>query len=591
MASQLVPLFHCPVCPTPSPLVAPVTLFCGHTVCARHVLISSPSPRLLRLSSCPLPSCTVSPSNPATLPNIPTSSRVTIYPATDVQLDVDAAAFATIPQSRTDVTINKLASIVHRHDRLSRSTATLDSGSGSDSDSDDEEISDTNTTRPSPSQPGASTPGSTSIVPSDASSSSSISTQIASSLDASLQHQAPARSNARKRRRKHLPPPRRLDSPAQSTDFEKELLNELSCEICFMLLYQPITSPCQHTLCSRCLYRSLDHGRHCPLCRQDLPGVMYYQDHPFNQTIISIILTAFPEAYAERGRLIEQEERHARLDTPIFVCQLSFPGLPIVLHFFEPRYRLMLRRCLEKPHPCFGMIMPPSAAAGRPTGPDYGTMLDIKKVRMLPDGRSMVETQGTYRFRIMERGNLDGYMVSRIERIFDCDPLNSEVPNLPDDAPAIPPAVLPSVNLEAGILNAASVTTLPSSSSALGTPSSYAQEVQGLVGVCQDFLNQVQHGGAPWVVQRLNRLNHIYGPIPTDPTYFSYWMAMALPIEETEKAKLLPVRSPLLRLRLVVHWIEQLNSNWFVRQRSRAEYLRDNPDVLIRWFTNGCIVS
>jgi Lon protease-like protein len=62
------------------------------------------------------------------------------------------------------------------------------------------------------------------------------------------------------------------------------------------------------------------------------------------------------------------------------------------------------------------MIMPPSAAAGRPTGPDYGTMLDIKKVRMLPDGRSMVETQGTYRFRIMERGNLDGYMVSRIER-------------------------------------------------------------------------------------------------------------------------------------------------------------------------------
>ncbi|KAN0131483.1 PUA-like domain containing protein [Lactarius tabidus] len=524
MASQLVPLFHCPVCPTPSPLVAPVTLFCGHTACARHVLISSPSPRLLRLSTCPLPSCTVSPSNPATLPNIPTSSRVTIYPATDVQLDVDAAAFATIPQSRTDVTINKLASIVHRHDRLSRSTATLDSGSGSDSDSDDEEISDTNTTRPSPSQPGASTPGSTSIVPSDASSSSSISTQIASSLDASLQHQAPARSNARKRRRKHLPPPRRLDSPAQSTDFEKELLNELSCEICFMLLYQPITSPCQHTLCSRCLYRSLDHGRHCPLCRQDLPGVMYYQDHPFNQTIISIILTAFPEAYAERGRLIEQEERHARLDTPIFVCQLSFPGLPIVLHFFEPRYRLMLRRCLEKPHPCFGMIMPPSAAAGRPTGPDYGTMLDIKKVRMLPDGRSMVETQGTYRFRIMERGNLDGYMVSRIER-----------------------------------------------SSALGTPSSYAQEVQGLVGVCQDFLNQVQHGGAPWVVQRLNRLNHIYGPIPTDPTYFSYWMAMALPIEETEKAKLLPVRSPLLRLRLVVHWIEQLNSNW--------------------WFTNGCIVS
>ena len=49
------------------------------------------------------------------------------------------------------------------------------------------------------------------------------------------------------------------------------------------------------------------------------------------------VLKAFPEPYAERGRVIEQEERHARLDTPIFVCQLSFPGLPAILHFFEPR--------------------------------------------------------------------------------------------------------------------------------------------------------------------------------------------------------------------------------------------------------------
>jgi len=44
-----------------------------------------------------------------------------------------------------------------------------------------------------------------------------------------------------------------------------------------------------------------------------------------------------------------------------------------------------------------------------------------------------------------------------------------------------------------------------------------------------------------------------------------------LPIEDMEEAKLLPVKSPLLRLRLVVHWIEQLNRNW--------------------WFTNGCIIT
>ncbi|KAI0269157.1 PUA-like domain-containing protein [Gloeopeniophorella convolvens] len=366
-----------------------------------------------------------------------------------------------------------------------------------------------------------------------------------------------------------------MEPPAQSADrFEKELLTELSCEICFMLLYQPVTSPCQHTFCAKCLHRSLDHGNHCPLCRQELPGFAYFQDHPYNKTITSIIIRAFPEAYAERGRTIEQEERHARLDTPIFVCQLSFPGLPTVLHFFEPRhvsasvYRLMLRRCLESPNPCFGMIMPPSPLGERSAGNDFGTMLEIKSVRMLADGRSMVETWGTYRFRIMERGSMDGYMVGRIERIFDYPSL---YPNSAVDVATIPSPVHTPTNIDASVravLDAASGAGPSSNASEAEPPRSPAQEMQELVDVCLAFLDQIQRGAAPWVVQRLN---NTYGPMPTDPTHFSYWMAMVLPIEDAEKAKLLPVKSPLLRLRLVVYWIEQLNSNW--------------------WFTNGCVVS
>lgn len=75
----------------------------------------------------------------------------------------------------------------------------------------------------------------------------------------------------------------------------------------------------------------------------------------------------------------------------------------------------MLRRCLESQNPRFGMIMAPKPGAGSPQT-DYGTMLEIRSVQMLPDGRSMVETWGTFRFRILERGTLDGYMVGRIER-------------------------------------------------------------------------------------------------------------------------------------------------------------------------------
>jgi Lon protease-like protein len=43
-------------------------------------------------------------------------------------------------------------------------------------------------------------------------------------------------------------------------------------------------------------------------------------------------------------------------------------------------------------------------------------MLEIQSVQMLPDGRSMVETVGASRFKLLEKGGLDGYTVGRIEK-------------------------------------------------------------------------------------------------------------------------------------------------------------------------------
>ena len=77
---------------------------------------------------------------------------------------------------------------------------------------------------------------------------------------------------------------------------------------------------------------------------------------------------------------------------------------------------------------------------------------------------------------------------------------------------------------------------------------------------CRAFLDRLQRGAAPWVVQRLYST---HGAMPADAALFSFWVALVLPIEEYEKAKLLPIRSPRLRLLLVVHWIEQLNNNWY----------------------------
>ncbi|THV08547.1 LON-domain-containing protein [Dendrothele bispora CBS 962.96] len=379
---------------------------------------------------------------------------------------------------------------------------------------------------------------------------------------------------------------------------EKELLAECTCEICYTIFFEPMTTPCQHTFCSRCLHRSLDHSTLCPLCREQLPSFAHFQNHPTSELMLRILLDAFPEIYQEREQAIHAEERDARLSTPIFVCHLSFPGMPILLHFFEPRYRLMLRRCLASPRPAFGMIMSSSSSASSSSSStlnsqgqvEYGTMLEIRSVQMLPDGRSMVETWGTHRFRILERGIMDGYVVARVERIDDYpdDPedelegrieevsqtsSSSSLSRISRSSPSPPhPPSSPSSPRSRSQFQPSNTTqiSVPTSSPQRPLPLSTA----ALIAHCNSFLAQLHTNTTPWVVQRLSYTHGPPPPSPDDPSFdagnFSFYVGTVLPIDEWEKAKLLPVRSVRMRLKMCVWWIEGLRRNW--------------------WFERGCVV-
>jgi len=241
----------------------------------------------------------------------------------------------------------------------------------------------------------------------------------------------------------------------------------------------------------------------------------------------------------------------------------------------------MLRRCLESPTPRFGMIMPPTSASSN-VSMDFGTMLEIRKVRMLHDGRSLVHAWGVSRFRVLERGTLDGYVVGRIEYIED-------FPEELEDTLDVALAEKAALEAEAASTTPAPATSTPPSPSASSIPSSIVPQNasrthspqperalldeikytrnEALMDKCRVFVEQLRDGAAPWIIQKLN---DSYGNMPTDASNFSFWVALVLPIDEYEKAKLLPIRSARLRLRLVAHWIDQLNGNW--------------------WFSNGCIV-
>lgn len=195
-------------------------------------------------------------------------------------------------------------------------------------------------------------------------------------------------------------------------------VSDFECPLCIRLFFEPVTTPCGHTFCKNCMERSLDHNLRCPLCKQPLQE--YFKNRKFNVTVLlqDLMTRLFPSPLAEREQIHKAEMAelsNLTKDIPIFVCTVAYPGVPCPLHIFEPRYRLMMRRCMETGTKKFGMC---SYEHGKGFA-DYGCMLEINSLELLPDGRSYVDTVGGSRFRVLKRGQRDGYHTADIEFLED----------------------------------------------------------------------------------------------------------------------------------------------------------------------------
>lgn len=85
------------------------------------------------------------------------------------------------------------------------------------------------------------------------------------------------------------------------------------------------------------------------------------------------------------------------VEIPLFPLNLvAFPGEQLNLHIFEPRYKQLLRDCLER-QINFGI---PSYVLNKI---DYGTEVEIVDVvKMYEDGRADISVQATQVFRVQE---------------------------------------------------------------------------------------------------------------------------------------------------------------------------------------------
>ena len=102
---------------------------------------------------------------------------------------------------------------------------------------------------------------------------------------------------------------------------------------------------------------------------------------------------------------------------PLFPLHtVLFPGMPLPLHIFEPRYQAMIQTCLNRQAP-FGVVLIRSGPeVGGPAEPHaIGTSASISRVERLPDGRMNIEVVGQERIKILALQHDEAYLTGTVE--------------------------------------------------------------------------------------------------------------------------------------------------------------------------------
>lgn len=107
------------------------------------------------------------------------------------------------------------------------------------------------------------------------------------------------------------------------------------------------------------------------------------------------------------------------IELPLFPLNtVLFPGMPIGLHIFEDRYKLMIDKCVQERQP-FGVVLIKSGTeALGPVAEPYpvGCIAYVTQVQRLEQGRMNIGAMGHERFQILEFDDSRPYLVGQVEK-------------------------------------------------------------------------------------------------------------------------------------------------------------------------------
>jgi Lon protease-like protein len=92
-------------------------------------------------------------------------------------------------------------------------------------------------------------------------------------------------------------------------------------------------------------------------------------------------------------------------ELPMFpLGTVLFPTLVLPLHVFEPRYRVLVERCLGRPEPEFGVVLIErgSEVGGHDVRSSIGTVARIVDSKLFDDGRWALAVAGVRRLQVLD---------------------------------------------------------------------------------------------------------------------------------------------------------------------------------------------